>query len=265
MVLLPAGILIAAAGWLDDRCSLSAGVRLPIHLLAAGIGLYFLHDLPALNLYGWEVDVSGWWGYLPLLVALAWCVNLNNFMDGIDSIASAEAICVAGGAALILVLNGGNPGLVRVLVLLVAVTVGFLYWNRPPARMFMGDAGSGFLGLAIGLLALETSAGGGVNLWTWLILYGLFMVDATFTLLRRIIRKERFFAAHRSHAYQILSRRWGSHGKVTMAVVIINICWLFPMAVVSSRYPGYGMPVAAAALLPLILLAARIGAGTTNG
>jgi Fuc2NAc and GlcNAc transferase len=262
LVLLPC-VLVATVGWLDDHYSLPALVRLLVHLLAGGLTLFLLPGLPALPMFYGQIPPAVW-SYPLILTGLAWAVNLNNFMDGIDGIASVEAISVTAGAAAILWLNGGSVSSIFLLVLLAASVAGFLAWNWPPAKVFMGDACSGFLGMAIGMFALVTSVQGGINLWTWLILYGVFVVDATCTLLRRFARGQKLYEAHRSHAYQILTRRWQSHLKVTGLVLAVNICWLFPLAVVSSRCPEWSLLCAAAALAPLILGVIRAGAGTTD-
>ncbi|HBI15687.1 MAG TPA: glycosyl transferase [Desulfobulbaceae bacterium] len=262
LVLLPC-ILVATVGWLDDHSSLPARVRLLVHLLAAGLALFLLPSLPALPLWHGQLPLAAW-SYPLILLGLVWLVNLNNFMDGIDGIASVEAISVTLGAAAILWLNGGGGTQALLLALLAATVAGFLAWNCPPAKIFMGDACSGFLGMAIGVFALATSVEGGINLWSWLILYGVFAVDATCTLLRRFWRGEKLHEAHRSHAYQILARRWQSHRKVTGLVLGVNICWLFPLAVVSSRWPEWSLLCAALALAPLLLGVIRAGAGTTN-
>ena len=144
---------------------------------------------------------------------------------------------------------------------LSACIAGFLVWNWPPAKVFMGDACSGFLGFTLGLLAIVTSTNGVMNIWSWLILFGVFIVDATTTLITRMVLKEQWFEAHRSHAYQILSRRYGSHRKVTVGVLIINIVWLIPLALLSVKFPYWAAAICCIALFPLLLLAIRIGAG----
>ena len=115
-------------------------------------------------------------------------------------------------------------------LLLAAAVMGFLFWNFPPARIFMGDAGSGFLGIALGVLSLQAAWVAPQLLWSWLILLGVFIVDATFTLLRRLLRGDKVYEAHRSHAYQYASRQYGRHLPVTLVVGGINILWLLPMA-----------------------------------
>ena len=263
LIFLPSGLLVAAVGWLDDHRALSARLRLLVHFVAAGLGLYCMGTLPSVPFFGSEIGPA-FWSYVIFLPAVVWAVNLNNFMDGIDGIAAGESISVTLGAALILWMSGGDFAHVCLLILLAVATAGFLFWNWPPAKIFMGDACSGFLGLSIGFFALITSVDGTMNLWSWIILYGVFLVDATYTLGKRIVRGDKFYEAHRSHAYQILSRRLQSHKKVTSGVLVVNICWLFPIAIVTSLYPSYAFLGMIAALTPLLVLAVKTGAGTTN-
>jgi len=140
-------------------------------------------------------------------------------------------------------------------------SAGFLCWNWPPAKVFLGDVGSGYLGYVIAVLALAAARTNPVALWVWLILGGVFFVDATMTLCRRLLRGERVFEAHRSHAYQWLARRWGSHGKVTVTVIAVNLAWLLPWSVLAMKFPQYAIVSVIAALAPLALLAPLLGSG----
>jgi Fuc2NAc and GlcNAc transferase len=107
---------------------------------------------------------------------------------------------------------------------LAACFAGFLAWNWAPAKMFMGDSCSGFPGVCRGALAVGTSSQGEfLNLWVWLILGGVFLMDATTTVNRRMIRGERWYQPHLSHAYQNLSRRFDSHAAETLGVLAINL------------------------------------------
>lgn len=253
------GLLIAAVSYLDDRHNLPARWRFPVHLIAAGVALWWLGGFPALPLPGLELGF-GWLG-IPLgVLCIVWLLNLYNFMDGIDGIAGVEAVTVAAGAALLLWVRG-DAAMAGVLVLLAAAVLGFLAWNWPPARIFMGDVGSAYLGFVLGVMALATSAEGPLNLWVWLILLAVFITDATVTLLRRLLRGERWYEAHRTHAYQHAARRFGSHRKVTLAVGALNVLWLLPLAGVACALPGYGWWLAVVAYLPLLLLAVKFGAG----
>ena len=244
------GLLVAAVGFLDDHIALSVKFRFVVQIIAAVGALCLIGSLPAVPLLSGELSLTGWW-YLVVAVALIWSLNLYNFMDGIDGLAGVEAVCVAGGASLILWLNQGDAGLILWLWLLCVAALGFLMWNWPPAKIFMGDVGSGFLGLTIGLLALITSQGSGINIWSWFILYAVFFVDATVTLIIRFFCGEHVLEAHRSHTYQIVSRRWGGHLPVIVTVGAINIFWLLPLAFFAARFSEYAMVCAAIAIVPL--------------
>ena len=256
--LLGSGSAIALLGFLDDHGHIAARWRLLGHFAAAAWALFWLGGLPPLVMVGHSIDF-GWLGYLLASLYLVWLLNLYNFMDGIDGIASIEAICVCLGGALLYVLQGHTDVAVLPLLLSFAVA-GFLYWNFPPAKIFMGDAGSGFLGVVLGVLSLQAAWIDQSLLWGWLILLGVFVVDATFTLLRRLLRGDKVYEAHRSHAYQYASRQFGRHLPVTLAVATINLCWLLPVAawVVQG---GDGLVGLLLAYLPLIVLAIKFRAG----
>lgn len=257
--LLGSGTLVAAIGFLDDHGHIPARWRLLGHFVAAVWGLAWLGGMPSLTLVGLRLD-SIWLSAPVGALYLVWLLNLFNFMDGIDGIASIEAISVCLGACL---LYGATDNLQAIwLPLLLAATVaGFLFWNFPPARIFMGDAGSGFLGVVLGLLSLQAAWINPLLFWGWLILLGVFVADATFTLGRRLLRGERVHEAHRSHAYQYATRHHGSHLPVSLAVAALNIGWLLPvaMAVVSGKVEAaVGIFVA---YVPLVLLAIKYHAG----
>ena len=198
--ILGAGGLVAVIGFMDDHGHIAARWRLLGHFAAAAWGLAWLGGLPPISVFGWPLHAL--WLAAPLgLLYLVWLLNLYNFMDGIDGIASIEAICVCLGGTVLFWLAGA-PGAAWLPLLLAATVTGFLIWNFPPARIFMGDAGSGFLGIVLGLLAIVAGWIDPLLFWGWLILLGVFVVDATFTLARRLLRGERVYEAHRSHAYQ---------------------------------------------------------------
>lgn len=262
--LLGAGAGIAVQGFLDDHGHIAARWRLLGHFVAAIWALFWLGGLPPVVMFGFTVEL-GWLGHVLAAVYLVWLLNLYNFMDGIDGIASVEAICVClGGALLYFLWNiAGSTQTTEFLVplILAAAVAGFLFWNFPPARIFMGDAGSGFLGITLGVLSLQAAWVAPQFLWSWLILLGVFVVDATFTLLRRLLRGDRVYEAHRSHAYQYASRRFGGHLSVTLAVTALNLLWLLPIAlwVVWGGLDGLvGLVIAYA---PLIGLAVKYKAG----
>lgn len=257
--LLGAGAWIALVGFLDDHGHIAARWRLLAHFIGAGWVLCLLGGLPELHVFGQELDL-GALGYILGALYLVWLLNLYNFMDGIDGIASVEAICVCLGGALLYWLIDQPQA--TVLPLFLAATVcGFLFWNFPPARIFMGDAGSGFLGIVLGALSLHAAWVNPALLWCWLILLGVFIVDATWTLLRRLLRGEKVYEAHRSHAYQYASRSFGQHLPVTLAVGAINLFWLLPWACGVALGKVDGALALVLSYVPLVGVAIRFNAG----
>ncbi|WXL27351.1 glycosyltransferase family 4 protein [Ectopseudomonas mendocina] len=225
-VLIVAGGGVALIGFVDDHSSVPARWRLLGHFLVAVFSLYCLGELPVLDVAG-VVIIEGWLSWLLALCFLVWLLNLYNFMDGIDGLASIEAIsvCLAMGG---IYLVSEAEHLVNVPVLLASSVMGFLVWNFPPARVFMGDVGSGFLGFSLGILALHAGQSDPVLLYCWLIMLSVFIVDATYTLLRRMIRGDRFYEPHRTHAYQKAAHIYG-HKVVSLVVLSINALYLFPL------------------------------------
>ncbi|MDR1063398.1 MAG: glycosyltransferase family 4 protein [Azoarcus sp.] len=249
-----AGGIVAITGFVDDHGHIAARWRLLAHFAAAGTALSILPEIPAPA----GASISN--GLLALAVLgevfyLAWMLNLYNFMDGIDGIAAIEAICVCLGGAMLFLL-GGAPCLAAAPLLLAAATAGFLYWNWPPARIFMGDGGSGFLGFILGLLSLQAPA----LFWHWTILLAVFICDASLTLARRALAGQKLHEAHRSHAYQHAAQHWG-HLSVSLATAAINLFWLLPLAL-AAILGWLPLPAAMlAAYIPLLALAGYLHAG----
>lgn len=289
-VLAGCGGIIATVGLWDDIGHLAIRWRLLIQFLCVGTGVLlvggFLSDQIGNPIYD-----LGFIGFGLAVFLLVWWLNLFNFMDGIDGLAGLEAIFIALGAIVIMWLGDWNSvsdmssaaKLVELLLLILAASVfGFLVFNWPPAKLFMGDVGSTFLGFTLGMIALVSVVEGVISLWIWLILGGIFWVDATLTLLRRMVSGQRWYAAHRSHAYQhatlILKSseqvttngwitRWvnlgddNSHKRVCVMVLIINLFWLLPMAFVALLKPQLEILITVAAWIPLLWLAFHLGAG----
>lgn len=254
-----AGLGVAILGFMDDHGHIAARWRLLGHFLAAIWVLYFLNGLPPVKIFGQFLDL-GWLGDALAVLYLVWLLNLYNFMDGIDGIASIQALCACLGMCGIYWWVGESQLMYAPLAFSMAVG-GFLYWNFPPARIFMGDAGSGFMGIILGAFSLQACADSPSLFWAWLIMLGVFIVDATFTLIRRLARGDKVYEAHRSHAYQFASRQLGKHRPVTLAVACINIFWLFPVALVVVLFDIDGLLGLAIAYAPLVLLAAKFHAG----
>ncbi|QDT90779.1 MraY family glycosyltransferase [Gimesia algae] len=272
-VILAGGTLIAALGFWDDLHNVPVRYRLVAQAAIVAASVYALSPLPALEFWGFNLNVS-WFTWGIATFALIWWLNLYNFMDGIDGLAGGEATSILVAATLLISLKTASfEATEQILMLLLTVALlGFMALNWPPAKIFMGDVGSTYLGYMLGMLALTSLCSGSLNLWVWLIIPAVFWVDATFTLLRRMIRRDCWYQAHQSHAYQRLSRfleetrpgshtRHRAHRKVSLGMLCINIGWLFPLSVVALYWPAWGLLTVAAAWTPLVLLAASCGAG----
>lgn len=252
------GAIVGLIGFADDRWSLRASIRLAIHVAVAVVVAWFACELRAS--FGLA---SGVLSGVVFALMVVWCINSFNFMDGVDGIAGMQAIFMAASAAL---LNEGHGGPVVVTILLfclAAASLGFLFLNFPPAKIFMGDAASGFLGFALSLFAVAPLSSASLPISVWVILGGLFICDAGITLLRRIARGERVFKPHRLHAYQVLSRRWESHLAVTLLYAAVNIIWLLPWAYFQANNPHSWWPIVAA-LGPISAALIVAGAGRSE-
>lgn len=200
-------LLVGGAGYADDHRPLSPWLRLAAHV-AAGLAV-------AVGLLG--AGAAPWLALLAL-AGVPVMVNVWNFMDGIDGLAASQAALAALGFAL---LTHGQQVAIPAL-LLVAACLGFLPFNFPRARIFLGDVGSGTLGFALALLAmlllLEAGEGAVQGLLPLVFLpVSAFLIDASLTLAWRMVRREKWWTAHVEHAYQRLAARIGSHGPVTLA------------------------------------------------
>lgn len=262
--LLGGGLAVSAVGLLDDYRSVAPGLRLVVHAGAA-IWAVWLVGVPGLLQTGHHLTYLDWAGSVCAVIGIVWVLNLFNFMDGIDGIAAGEAAFVSLSGALITLAGSDPHGVATVGLVLGAACLGFLVWNWPPARIFLGDVGSGYLGYVLAVLSLAAARGNAAALWTWLVLGSLFLADATVTLIRRMARGEKIYQAHRSHAYQLLAQRWGSHRRVTLTVTAINVLWLLPCAVLTTVHPARAPWITLGALAPIVVVIVIAGAGRGAG
>jgi Fuc2NAc and GlcNAc transferase len=256
-----AGAIVAVAGFLDDRQKISgAMIRLVLHGIGA-ISLVVGIEFPSqISLFDQTIS-TGLIGSILSVLYLVWLLNLFNFMDGTDGIAASEAIFVvlAGAFLNYHVLSDANHSAAA--VVLAASTFGFILYNWSPAKIFMGDVGSGYLGIVVGGLSLIAANQDPEHLWVWIILLAVFVSDATTTLIRRLLRKQKPHVAHRSHAYQHLAIRLNSHAKVALLVLAVNIAWLLPIAFLVADKQLAGTTGVIIAYVPLLIAALAFGAG----
>lgn len=258
---LMAGLVIACIGIVDDIKQLDVRWRIPAQFLASAYVVYRLGNVPAIDFGFFSFPESIVLNVLAIF-ALVWLLNLYNFMDGIDGIAATELIAV-NLVSLLIVINS-DAVLTLLSASFAAAAGGFLLWNWAPAKIFMGDVGSSFIGFVLGVMALLSMLHGSMTVWTWVLLLGVFIVDATVTLIVRYRSKQRWYEGHASHAYQNAARHYKSHVKVTITVVLINLFWLGPLAWLSIQYPEMGLVITFIGLLPLLFLAKHFGAGNEH-
>ncbi len=258
-------LLVAFIGFCDDHGHVAARWRFLMHLLAAVSALFFLNGLPLVlvptpfdMLTGQLLVNLGWLGYLLGSVLLVWLLNLFNFMDGTDGIAASEAMFVSSALAGYLYFI--DQTLFSVTISLAFASLGFLLWNWPKAKIFMGDVGSGFVGLLLGVLILMAAQQAAVLLYCGLILFGIFVVDATYTLLVRFCSGQKWYDAHCSHTYQRAAKQYG-HLRILLVCWAINLFWLLPVSLLVFLHPAYALIGLLLAYLPLLYLAHRFKAG----
>ena len=218
--------LVALVGWIDDHRSLAPGIRLAAQGLAVAVLGWPLAGL----LLDFAANPAWPWVVAALLVAGAaaiWSINLHNFMDGIDGLLASQALFVFVALAL-LCFDGGRNAEAQAIGILAAATLGFLPFNLPKARVFMGDVGSGVLGLLVAVATGWVIAALPSGLEYALIASSAFVVDSTATLLSRMFSGRRWYSAHREHLYQWLVRSGFSHVRATSLYLGWNLLAVVP-------------------------------------
>lgn len=208
------GAVISIVSFFDDIYELSPKLRLMVQALVAIGGLYFLGGFDTLSFGIFDISNPIFTNIFAFFMII-WFINLYNFLDGINGYAGSQAVFLALAG---FVLFSGN----HFLVLAVAV-LGFLYWNWNKAKIFMGDVGSTLLGYNIAIFTIYYANQEAINFWIWIILFGVYWFDATLTLIRRKLNKEKLSQAHKKHAYQRLTQSGWSHFKVTNYSIGLNL------------------------------------------
>ena len=219
------GIPIACVGYWDDIAGVKARWRALAHVLSAVWGLSF-------------IEIHSFLFFAFSVVIIVWFVNLYNFMDGIDGLAATEAVFVSAVAGSILLLNGFDE-MAYVCFALCFAVLGFLMLNWPPAKIFMGDVGSGFLGYVFGIMMLVTHSQHQLSIPIWCILLSVFIVDASYTLMHRMMQKKKWWLAHREHGYQRLAQSGLSHRYVTIGILCTNVFICLPLALIYREFNNY--------------------------
>lgn len=221
------GALIMLAGWKDDIRGIKPQLRFAIYATTAFAATLLLT-------YQSSPETNTAWTLIFILtaaIALTWLINLYNFMDGINGLAALQAIFVLLAINFLARETPYALAFAHTHLFASAILVGFLVWNFPAGKIFMGDAGSAFLGFFLGILVLWSYQLQGPSVAVWLILLAIFIGDASYTLFVRIITRQKWHEAHRLHAYQQLATRLNAnHFRTTCVLMIVNLGWLLPIA-----------------------------------
>jgi Fuc2NAc and GlcNAc transferase len=252
-VLLAPPLFIAFVSAFDDvKGGISRRARLASHFLAVSLAFYLLKIFT-----GSMVPMA--FSFI-LFIGTLWIINLYNFMDGIDGIAASEAIFVILASSGFALFNN-HIDWAFIQITLVGPILGFLFLNWRPAKIFMGDIGSTYLGMLLPCILIVSVLMHTLTFWSCVILLGTFLTDASWTLLYRFSTSQKWYHPHRSHLYQILSRKVNSHAKVSLYNLAVNICWLLPLSYLANTMPDYGHNFTIIALIPLLVTCIMAKAG----
>jgi UDP-N-acetylmuramyl pentapeptide phosphotransferase/UDP-N-acetylglucosamine-1-phosphate transferase len=228
------GVALACASALallsavDDWRSLPVQVRLPAHLVAAIVAVLALAAPSA------GAAVMDTWVAIAVVFALVWMSNLYNFMDGSDALAGLMAL-IGFGAYAVAATIAGSMSLAFVSAAIAAAAAGFLTFNFPPARVFLGDAGSVPLGFLAGALGMQGAVAGDWPWWFPILVFSPFIVDATMTIVKRLIRGERIWIAHREHYYQrLVLQGWSPRRLALCAAMLMGAVAVSAVAALSA-------------------------------
>ncbi len=241
------GLSATLFGFFDDIYDVKPIFKLSFQILLSFCILFILYlDIPENNFN---------WFYGPfVLFILVWLLNVFNFMDGIDGLAASGTLLISWIPATIILYQGGNFENILLLYLLGLLCFGFLFFNFPKATVHMGDSGSLFLGYIISALSVKTILEGDLSLFVWLIIGSYFLTDTTMTTIYRIFKVNKWYGAHRSHAYQNLAYLWKSHLKVTSGIVLFHLFWLLPLSFLSVLKPELSIAFLFLAVIPVFVL-----------
>jgi Fuc2NAc and GlcNAc transferase len=253
------GIAASILGFIDDIYEVSTLKKLIAQFC---LSLYFFIIFFSYHPFPFDLSkdlllsvmVIAFWLFVPL-----WFINLFNFVDGVDGMAVSASVFACICAIILLILRDGDATMIFVFALLAAICIGFSFFNMPPASIFMGDAGSIFLGYCIGILLLITVYLGEISIWNWMISLSYFLADTTTTTITRMFLVKKWYGVHRSHAYQNLARIKKNHAKVTYGVLLYNLLWVLPLLLWSSFKPGWAPVAAFLSLLPAVIWSLRFG------
>jgi Fuc2NAc and GlcNAc transferase len=233
-------------GFFDDIINLNASKKLIVQIVLSCWTLYSLSAVFFVN----NDNMSNIFLFLVLLFFSVWFMNAFNFMDGIDGLAISGSVFFCFIFIVVLIASNSKTELIYVFLFLLACTSSFMFFNWPPATIFMGDSGSIFLGYTFGALALFTVGSGAISAWTWLVVFGYFFADTFMTQILRLFLVKKWYKAHRSHAYQNLARIKNNHLFVTTGITVYHVIWILPLSIWTILQPEYAHFAVLSAITP---------------
>jgi Fuc2NAc and GlcNAc transferase len=255
LYLLAPGLLMAVLGISDDLITLNIRIRLIIQLVTACITTGAI-----LNSTPLSIPMAALLG-VAAIIGIVWLTNLYNFMDGINGLAALQTVFACCSMSFLFYLQGDYNETIPLMLALGSASLGFLYWNFPHAKLFMGDAGSLFIGITLATLMTWTARNDLITACSWLIVLAVFIVDASYTLTFRLVTGQKFYQPHRSHFYQKIAIKLNSHTKATLLLISFNLFWLFPIALVVQLGKINVIAALCLAYLPTVYGTYRIKAG----
>ncbi len=279
-----ASFLIGIIGYIDDLKDISPLPRFLFQVFAASLVILSFSRFPHINFFDFiisnkiMVSVFG-------IIFLVWLTNLYNFMDGIDGLATLQGIFILFSYFFIIFVAGDDLleinqeklFFLHSIIILMSALFGFLIFNFPNSSIFMGDVGSSFLGFYLASMGIYAASNNWIYFWTFTIIWSIFLVDATVTLLSRIWRRDKWYDAHRTHAYQKINQiymrkiknkyddesdiRTVSHKFVCFFYSGVNLFWVFPLSLLSIKYPQFGFMIAFICFLPIVIGSLYVEAG----
>ena len=255
LTLLAGGAAASLFGLLDDLVQLQSLTQLAGQAVLAAVALSAAGGQPVVDVPWtplWLDLFANWAGFV-------WLLNAYNFMDGVDGMAAAGSVFFSLTVMLLLLLSRADPALATILAVLAVCVLAFACLNWPPASIFMGSAGSYFLGYCYCALMAYTVSRGYLPFWSWLVILGYFVGDTTTTTVVRMFVADRWYGAHRSHAYQNLARVWRSHRRVVVGVTMYHVLWLLPLVLWMTSTPSVTPVAVVLAVGPVVLWTLRYG------
>lgn len=257
-IFLTGGVGALLFGFVDDVINVNAGAQFFIQVILSFFILYSFYQSQIGSAFFENNIVVRTALILLLTVAIVWFLNLINFIDGSDGLLAACTCCICLMLCYLLYQNQTNLDVMILSALLGVVCLTFLFFNWPPASVFMGDAGSLFIAFSIGVFVAIT-IGSSISIWLWLIILAYILADTCLTLVLRIILVKKWYGAHRSHAYQNFVRVRKEHKSVLYIIVSYHLLWLMPLLILAVNYSEYQIFFAILAISPVIVWTLKYG------